>query len=99
MKYFLISDNVDTLAGMRLVGVRGVGANVAEAIRTAAGDVLESLALFDVYTGEKVGEGQKSLAYNLVLRAPDRTLTDEEAEATVARVLDALAAMGVALRS
>lgn len=74
-------------------------ANVAEAIRTAAGAVLESLALFDVYTGEKVGEGQKSLAYNLVLRAPDRTLTDEEAEATVARVLDALAAMGVALRS
>ena len=40
-----------------------------------------------------------SLAYNLVLHAPDRTLTDEEAEATVAKVLGALAAMGVALRS
>ena len=74
-------------------------ADVAEAIRTAAGSVLESLALFDVYTGEKVGEGKKSLAYNLVLRAPDRTLTDEEAEATVAKVLSALEKMGVALRS
>ena len=74
-------------------------ADVAEAIRTAAGSVLESLALFDVYTGEKVGKGKKSLAYNLVLRAPDRTLTDEEAEATVAKVLSALEKMGVALRS
>ena len=85
---------------LALVMETGVpAADVAEAIRTAAGDVLESLALFDVYTGEKVGEGKKSLAYNLVLRAPDRTLTDEEAEATVAKVLGALAAMGVALRS
>ena len=72
---------------------------IRDSIRTAAGSVLESLALFDVYTGEKVGEGKKSLAYNLVLRAPDRTLTDEEAEATVAKVLSALEKMGVALRS
>ena len=51
------------------------------------------------YTPAKRCEGKKSLAYNLVLRAPDRTLTDEEAEATVAKVLSALEKMGVALRS
>lgn len=45
----------------------------------AAGDVrLESLSLFDVYTGGQVGEGFKSLAYTLRFRAPDRTLTAEE---------------------
>ncbi|HWG60814.1 MAG TPA: phenylalanine--tRNA ligase subunit beta [Streptosporangiaceae bacterium] len=44
-------------------------------------DLLEDVALFDVYTGEQVGEGRKSLAYSLRLRAPDRTLTAEEAAA------------------
>jgi phenylalanyl-tRNA synthetase beta chain len=48
----------------------------------AAGDVqLESLSLFDVYTGDQVGEGRKSLAYTLRFRAPDRTLTAEEVSA------------------
>jgi phenylalanyl-tRNA synthetase beta chain len=48
----------------------------------AAGDVqLESLNLFDVYTGDQVGEGRKSLAYTLRFRAPDRTLTAEEVNA------------------
>lgn len=40
-------------------------ANVAEAIRTAAGDVLESLALFDVYTGEKVARAKRALPITL----------------------------------
>ena len=45
----------------------------------ASGDVqLESLSLFDVYTGDQIGEGRKSLAYTLRFRAPDRTLTAEE---------------------
>jgi phenylalanyl-tRNA synthetase beta chain len=48
----------------------------------AAGDVmLESLRLFDVYTGAQIGEGHKSLAYTLRFRAPDRTLTADEASA------------------
>ncbi|HUZ22203.1 MAG TPA: phenylalanine--tRNA ligase subunit beta [Streptosporangiaceae bacterium] len=47
-----------------------------------AGDVLlEDLRLFDVYTGDQAGEGRKSLAYTLRFRAPDRTLTAEEASA------------------
>jgi phenylalanyl-tRNA synthetase beta chain len=48
-------------------------------IRTGARELLESLRLFDVYTGPQLGEGKKSLAYSLTLRAPDRTLSGEEA--------------------
>ncbi|MEV7532408.1 phenylalanine--tRNA ligase subunit beta [Streptomyces hydrogenans] len=46
-----------------------------------AGELLESIRLFDVYTGDQVGEGKKSLAYALKFRAADRTLTVEEATA------------------
>ncbi len=53
-------------------------AQVAEALRAGAGPLLESLQLFDVYTGPQVGEGRRSLAHALRLRAPDRTLTDAE---------------------
>ena len=53
-------------------------ADVEAAVRAAGGDLLERLRLFDVYRGEQVGEGSKSLALRLEFRAPDRTLTDEE---------------------
>ncbi|UVS80166.1 phenylalanine--tRNA ligase subunit beta [Actinokineospora sp. UTMC 2448] len=56
-------------------------AEVADALRAGGGDLLEDLSLFDVYTGEQVGEGKRSLAYALRFRAPDRTLTVEEATA------------------
>ena len=46
--------------------------------RRAGGTLLEDVRLFDVYTGEQVGEGRKSLAYSLRFRAPDRTLTAAE---------------------
>ncbi len=54
-------------------------ADVEAALREGAGELLESVRLFDVYTGAPVPEGQRSLAYALTLRAPDRTLTGEEA--------------------
>ncbi|MCL1837763.1 MAG: phenylalanine--tRNA ligase subunit beta [Propionibacteriaceae bacterium] len=56
-------------------------AEVAAALREGGGDLLESLALFDVYTGEQIAAGKKSLAFALRFRAPDRTLTDAEAAA------------------
>nr|WP_055505530.1 phenylalanine--tRNA ligase subunit beta [Nonomuraea pusilla] len=56
-------------------------ADVEAALRDGAGELLESIRLFDVYTGEQVGEGNKSLAYTLRFRAPDRTLTVEETTA------------------
>jgi len=58
-------------------------ADVVAALRAGAGDLLEDVRLFDVYTGAQLGPGRKSLAYTLRLRAPDRTLT--AAEATAAR--------------
>jgi phenylalanyl-tRNA synthetase beta chain len=54
---------------------------VERALRVGAGPLLESVWLFDVYTGPQIGEGKKSLAYALRFRAPDRTLTDAEAAA------------------
>ncbi|MFG2136762.1 phenylalanine--tRNA ligase subunit beta [Streptomyces sp. NPDC048650] len=56
-------------------------AAVETALRDGAGELLESLRLFDVFTGEQLGAGKKSLAYALRFRAEDRTLTAEEASA------------------
>ena len=51
---------------------------VAEVLRAAAGDLLESVTLFDVYRGAGIDEGARSLAYRLRFCSPERTLTDEE---------------------
>ena len=56
-------------------------AEVEAALRAGAGPLLESVQLFDTYTGPQVGEGRKSLAFALRFRAPDRTLTDAETAA------------------
>lgn len=56
-------------------------AEVEAALRSGAGPLLESVRLFDVYVGEQIGAGQKSLAFALRFRARDRTLTDGEAAA------------------
>jgi phenylalanyl-tRNA synthetase beta chain len=62
--------------------------------------LLESLRLFDVYVGDQVGQGRKSLAYALRFRAPDRTLTAEEAGAARdAAVAVAADRVGASLRS
>ncbi|HPX38070.1 MAG TPA: phenylalanine--tRNA ligase subunit beta [Mycobacterium sp.] len=54
---------------------------VIDAVRDGAGELLEDVSLFDVYTGPQVGEGRKSLTLALRFRAPDRTLTEDEASA------------------
>ncbi len=56
-------------------------AAVEAALREGAGELLESIRLFDVYTGDQIGEGKKSLAYALRFRAADRTLKEGEASA------------------
>ena len=66
-------------------------AEVERALREGAGELLESIRLFDVYTGDQVGAGRKSLAYALRFRAPDRTLREGEA-ATARDAAVALAA-------
>jgi phenylalanyl-tRNA synthetase beta chain len=75
-------------------------AEVTEVLRTGSGELLEHLALFDVYTGQQLGDGKRSLAYSLRFRAPDRTLTREEATAARdAAVTLAAERFGAALRA
>ncbi|MCL6471855.1 MAG: phenylalanine--tRNA ligase subunit beta [Firmicutes bacterium] len=52
---------------------------VMDVIRTAGKPLLENVRLFDLYKGAGIPEGKKSMAYSMVFRAPDRTLTDQEA--------------------
>jgi len=74
-------------------------ADVAAALTTGAGHLLESLRLFDVFTGAQIGAGRKSLAFALRFRAPDRTLTVEEASAArTAAVEEAQRRTGAVLR-
>jgi phenylalanyl-tRNA synthetase beta chain len=63
-----------------------------DALVQAAGDMLERAVLFDVFEGDPVPEGKRSLAFALDLRAPDRTLTDEEADRIVRAIAERLAA-------
>ncbi|WP_327027781.1 phenylalanine--tRNA ligase subunit beta [Micromonospora sp. NBC_01740] len=67
-------------------------AQVQQALVEGAGGLLEQVRLFDVYASEQLGEGRRSLAYKLTFRAPDRTLTVEEAvaarDAAVARAAE-----------
>ncbi len=75
-------------------------AEVTEALRSGGGELLEDVHLFDVYSGEQIGEGKKSLAFALRFRAPDRTLKQEEAiEARDTAVAAAEERCGAALRS
>lgn len=72
--------------------------SVEEAVQFAASEAvgkgfgLEAVKLFDVYTGKGVPEGQKSLAFNLRFRAPERTLTDKEVNEALAKTIKALSA-------
>ncbi len=66
-------------------------AELAAALREGAGTLLESLTLFDLYRGEQVGAGRKSVAFRLALRAGDRTLTTAE----VSQARDAAVAVAV----
>lgn len=82
-----------------VVGESVPSAEVEKALVDGAGDLLESVRLFDVYTGAQVGEGRKSLAFALTFRAPDRTLTVEEATtARDAAITSASKTSGASLR-
>nr|WP_297848016.1 phenylalanine--tRNA ligase subunit beta [Mycobacterium sp.] len=73
---------------------------VADAVREGAGELLEDLQLFDVFTGPQIGEDRKSLTFALRFRAPDRTLTEDDATAARdAAVRRAAEAVGAELRS
>jgi phenylalanyl-tRNA synthetase beta chain len=69
------------------------------AIREAGGDLLESVSVFDVYVDDRLGADKKSVAFSLVYRHPERTLTDEEVNDRHAAIVERLAsAFGAELR-
>lgn len=67
-------------------------------IRQRGGKHLESLKLFDIYEGEQIKKGYKSMAYSLVFRAKDKTMTEEEITASMKKVYNGLESMGIELR-
>lgn len=72
---------------------------IEKAIAKAVGKILEEVALFDVYVGSQIPEGMKSVAFNIRMRAADRTLTDDEADRAMKKAIKALEEMGITLRS
>jgi phenylalanyl-tRNA synthetase beta chain len=73
-------------------------AEVLRRVRAAAGEMLEHVNVFDVYTGGQVGEGRRSLALALSFQVRDRTLTDEDVAPVRERIVAALAELGGELR-
>ena len=65
--------------------------DIQRTIKGSAGDLLESVTMLSVYTGERVAVNRKSVAVRLVLRAPERTLTDADADSVLVSVQSALA--------
>jgi phenylalanyl-tRNA synthetase beta chain len=66
-------------------------AELLDAIREAAGELLRELEVFDEYRGEQIGEGKRSLAFRLAFGSPEGTLTDEDVAPVRASIVDALA--------
>ena len=74
--------------------------DVQRVIETAGGELLHAARLFDVYSGEPIPEGKKSLAYALTYQAPDRTLTDREVAKVQQQIVKAAEKeLGATLRS
>ena len=68
-------------------------------VREAGGDLLDAVELFDVYRGEQIGKGRKSLALRLEFRSPSRTLTDADVASVRSSIEAALADIGGGLRA
>lgn len=87
------------LQDLAVVVAEGVSAQrVREAVRAGGGELLAAAEIFDLYRGDQLDQGHKSLALRLQFRAPDRTLTDDEVAAVRARIEQELDAIGGALR-
>jgi phenylalanyl-tRNA synthetase beta chain len=80
--------------------VEVAAAEMERALRERGGELVRDVRLFDVFTGPPVPEGRRSLAFAVDFRAPDRTLTDEEVDTAVARIVEGLGRdLGAELRS
>ena len=78
----------------------GIAADaVLEVVREAAGELLQELVIFDIYQGQGVEKGRKSMAFGLILQDYSRTLTEDDIESAVGRITDGLGKkLGASLR-
>ncbi|MEG3007584.1 MAG: phenylalanine--tRNA ligase subunit beta, partial [Oscillospiraceae bacterium] len=72
--------------------------DLEDAISSAVGKILEKIELFDIYKGSQISQDKKSVAFNLILRGSDRTLTLEEADNAIKKALNAVEKLGATLR-
>jgi phenylalanyl-tRNA synthetase beta chain len=96
-----IPDQPPVLEDLALVVDEGVPAQTVQAlIEQTGGKILTEVRLFDLYRGEQLGEGKKSLAYSLVYQHPEKTLTDKEVLAIRNKIVKRLEKeLGAQLRS
>lgn len=74
--------------------------SIEKCIASAGGNSVSSVKLFDIYRGPQIGDGKKSVSFAVTLRAADRTLTDDEADGIIAKIMKKVsAAFGAELRS
>jgi len=82
-----------------LVPKKVLAADIEKVLRQRGGKLLEALNLFDIYEGSQVEEGFKSMAYSLSFRAADKTLTDEDVNSVMKKILNGLSSLNIELRS
>ena len=73
--------------------------DIEHVLMQRGGKLLEDFRLFDIYEGLQVATGFKSMAYSLVFRAKDHTLTDEEVNSVMKKILNGLSGLEIELRS
>ena len=71
---------------------------IEEVFEKNGGSLLEKFSLFDIYEGEQVGDGKKSMAYSLVFRAKDRSITEDDVNPVMEKILKGLSDLSVNLR-
>ena len=82
-----------------LVPLKVTAGEIEDVLTQRSGKLCESVELFDVYIGAQVLAGYKSMAYKVTLRAQDHTLTDDEINSVVKKILNGLERLGISLRS
>ncbi len=82
-----------------LVPVNVTSGEIEDILVQRSGRLLEDVRLFDIYEGAQILTGFKSMAYTVVLRSKDHTLTDDEINSTVRKILNGLEGLGITLRS
>ena len=72
---------------------------IEDVIAQRGGKILEDYQLFDIYEGDQIKAGYKSVAYSITFRAKDRTLEEADITAAMKKILNGLEGMGIELRS